>query len=110
METLEATVIDEALSPDRELMGCWLMPAITLFGGDRLARPRSRRNGYGPRAWSDHCLAIPWRNEAGKLAGVAIVEDPIDRLLPEQAQRRALRLLIDLAASIERAITSPIGR
>ncbi len=110
VQTLDAALIDEALSPDQELMGCWLMPAITLFGSDRLPRPRSRRNGYGPRAWSDHCLAIPWRNEAGTPAGVVIVEDPIDRLLPEQAQCRALRLLVDLAAAIERAITSPIGR
>jgi hypothetical protein len=101
LETLDAATIGETLSPDRERAGCWLMPAITLFGGDGLPRARSRRNGYGPRAWSDHCLAIPWHTEAGKLAGVVIVEDPIDRLLPEQAQLQALRVLVDLAVAID---------
>jgi hypothetical protein len=110
VETFDAATIDEALSPDRELVGCWLMPATVLSGANVLRRPRSRRNGYGPRAWSDHCLAIPWRDEADRPAGIVIVEDPVDRLLPKRAQLLALRVLVDLAAAIERAITPPIGR
>jgi hypothetical protein len=109
-ETLDAATIGETLSPDRERAGCWLMPAITLLGGDGPPRSRSRRNGYGPRAWSDHCLAIPWRHHADDLAGLVVAEDPIDRLLPEPAQLQALRLLVDHAAAIERAITPPEGR
>lgn len=102
--TLDAAAIAEALSPERERAGCWLMPAVALLGAPVLPRPRSRRNGYGPRAWSDHCLAIPWRNEADELAGIVVVEDPVDRLLPDEAHLRALRFLVDLAAAIERAI------
>jgi diguanylate cyclase (GGDEF)-like protein len=102
--TLDAAATAEALSPERERAGCWLMPAVALLGAPVLPRPRSRRNGYGPRAWSDHCLAIPWRNEADEPAGIVVVEDPVDRLLPDEAHLRALRFLVDLAAAIERAI------
>jgi diguanylate cyclase (GGDEF)-like protein len=102
-ETLEATTIREALTPERERVGCWLVP-IALLGAGTPQRHRSPRNGYGPRAWSDHCLAIPWRDEHDELAGIVIVEDPVDRLLPEDEHLRALRFLVDLAAAIERAI------
>jgi hypothetical protein len=103
-ETLDATMIGEVLPPDRERAGCWLMPATRLFGAHVPPRPHSRRNGYGPRAWSDHSLAIPWRHEPDELAGIVIVEDPVDRLLPDEEHLRALRLLVDLAAAIERVI------
>ena len=33
-----------------------------------------------------------------------IVEDPVDRLLPDDEHLRALRFLVDLAAAVERAI------
>jgi diguanylate cyclase (GGDEF)-like protein len=103
-DTLEAAAIGEALLPERERAGCWLMPAVALLGVGVLPRPRSQRNGYGPRAWSDHCLAIPWRTETDELVGLVIVEDPVDRLLPDEEHLRALRFLVDLAAAIERAI------
>jgi diguanylate cyclase (GGDEF)-like protein len=103
-ETLDAAAIGEALSPERERAGCWLMPAIVLLGAPVLPRPRSRRNGYGAQAWSDHCLAIPWRHDPDVLAGIVIVEDPVDRLLPGEEQLQALRLLVDLAAATERTI------
>ena len=104
VDTLDAATIADALSPERERAGCWLMPAIALLGAGVLPRPRSQRNGYGPRAWSDHCLAIPWRHDGDALAGIVIVEDPVDRLLPNEEHLRALRFLVDLAAAIERAI------
>ena len=103
-ETLKTAAIRDALTPEREHVGCWLLPASALLRLTVPPHPRSQRNGYGPRAWSDHCLAIPWRHEINVLAGIAIVEDPVDRLLPEREQLHALRLLVDLAAAIERAI------
>ena len=103
-QTLDAATIDQTLSRDRERAGCWLMPAVTLLGRGGPPGSRSRRNGYGPRAWSDHCLAIPWRHPADDLAGVVIVEDPVDRLVPDDEHLRTLRLLVDLAAAVERAI------
>ncbi len=66
--------------------------------------PRSRRNGRGPLAWHDHCLLVPWFGDHGELAGVVIVEDPVDGLLPRAQRRYSLRLLVDLAASIEQTI------
>ena len=71
----------------------------------RRAGPRSRRNGRGPLAWHDHCLLVPWFGDHGELAGVVIAEDPVDRLLPREQRRYSLRLLVDLAASIEQTIT-----
>jgi GAF domain-containing protein len=104
LETLDAATVREALAPDRERLGCWLIPTVALLGADAPPRPRSPRNGYGPRAWSDHCVAIPWRGDNDEPAGIAIVEDPVDRLLPEDEHLRALRFLVDLAAAIEGAI------
>ena len=102
--TLDAATVREALAPERERAGCWLMLAGALLGAGVPPRPRSQRNGYGPRAWSDHCLAIPWRTETDELAGIVIFEDPVDRLLPDEEHLRALRFLVDLAAAIERTI------
>jgi diguanylate cyclase (GGDEF)-like protein len=104
LQSLDSDAVSAALTPEREQAGCWLMPAIALLGTGVLPRPRSQRNGYGPRAWSDHCLAIPWRNEADVLLGVVIAEDPVDRLLPDEEHLRAMRLLVDLAAAVDRAI------
>ncbi len=94
----------EARSP-----AAWTAPArgcswrTELFGP--WAGTRSRRNGRGPLAWHDHCLLVPWFGEQGALAGVVIAEDPVDRLLPREQRRYSLRLLVDLAASIEQTIT-----
>ena len=41
-ETLDAATIGETLSGDRERAGCWLMPAIAVFGGDGALGARSR--------------------------------------------------------------------
>ena len=81
----------------------WLLPARRVF--DEWVGPRSQRNGRGPLAWHDHCLLVPWFDDHGGLAGVVIAEDPVDRLLPRQQHRHALRRLVDLAASIEHTIS-----
>jgi diguanylate cyclase (GGDEF)-like protein len=103
-QTLDAATLVAVLAPDRERVGCWVIPASALSSGGAAPRLRSKRNGYGPRAWSDHCLAVPWRDENDDLTGVVIVEDPVDHLLPEDEHLRALRFLVDLAATVERAI------
>jgi hypothetical protein len=33
--------------------------------------------------------------------GVIVAQDPVDRLIPNDERRRTLRLLVDLAASVE---------
>ena len=91
------------LTSNQASAGAWLIPTAELFGPSPW--PRSRRNGRGPLAWQDHCLLAPWFGGSGALAGVVIAEDPVDRLLPHAQRRRSLRLLVDLAASIEQTLT-----
>ena len=85
-----------------EQSGAWLLHARELFG--TTPEHRSRRNGRGPLAWQDHCLVVPWVDADGELTGMLVVEDPVDRLLPRDERRHALRLLVDLAASLENTI------
>lgn len=92
-----------ALITDLDPAGALLLSASELFG--RWPRPPSQRNGCGPLAWHDHALLVPWFSDEGVLAGVVITEDPVDRLLPREQRRYSLRLLVDLAASIEHTIT-----
>jgi len=101
-ERLSHEQIRALLTPDLDGAGTWLHPASELFGPS--AEPRSRRNGRGPLAWHDHCLLVPWFGDSGALAGVVIAEDPVDRLLPRGPRRHSVRLLVDLAASIEHTI------
>jgi diguanylate cyclase (GGDEF)-like protein len=102
-ERLPDQHLSDLLSPDQDRAGAWLLPARRVFEG--WVGPRSKRNGRGPLAWRDHCLLVPWSDEQGELAGVVIAEDPVDRLLPRQQRRHSLRLLVDLAASIEHTIS-----
>jgi diguanylate cyclase (GGDEF)-like protein len=103
-EQLSAGEVRAMLTGDVDRSGTWLVSACELFGSWGL--PRSRRNGRGPLAWHDHCLLVPWFDEhGGELAGIVIAEDPVDRLLPRDQRRYSLRLLVDLAASIEQTIT-----
>ncbi len=91
------------MATDSDRAGAWLLKAREAFGP--WDGPRSQRNGRGPLAWQDHCLMVPWFGDEGALAGVVIAEDPVDRLLPREQRRYSLRLLVDLAASIEHTIT-----
>jgi diguanylate cyclase (GGDEF)-like protein len=102
-ESLSDQRLSALLTPDQDRAGAWLLPTRELFGP--LPAPRSQRNGRGPLAWNDHCLLVPWFSDQGALAGLVVAEDPVDRLLPREQRRHSLRLLVDLAASIERTIT-----
>jgi diguanylate cyclase (GGDEF)-like protein len=102
-ERLSGEHLSDLLAPDQDHAGAWLLPAHRVFGPG--AGARSQRNGRGPLAWHDHCLLVPWFGDEGGLAGVVIAEDPFDRLLPREQRRHSLRLLVDLAASIEHTIT-----
>jgi diguanylate cyclase (GGDEF)-like protein len=102
-ERLSDQEVKARLTGDVGRAGAWLLGARELFGPR--ARPPSQRNGRGPLAWQDHCLLVPWFGERGELAGVVIAEDPVDRLLPREQRRYSLRLLVDIAASVEQTIT-----
>jgi diguanylate cyclase (GGDEF)-like protein len=102
-ERLSDEHLSDLLTPDHDRAGAWLLPARRVFGPS--AGARSQRNGRGPLAWHDHCLLVPWFSDQGVLAGAVIAEDPVDRLLPREQRRHSLRLLVDLAASIEHTIS-----
>ena len=102
-EKLPTPLITTLLAAEIDDGGAWLVPARDLFG--QWVGRRSLRNGSGPLAWNDHCLLVPWFDDKGRLAGLVLAEDPVDRLLPRQECRRSVRLLVDLAASIEHTIT-----
>jgi hypothetical protein len=104
-DSLDIAEIEPRIDPVREQAGCFLGSASELFGnhahGDGV---RSRRNGRGTTAWSDHCLLVPCRSGEGTLRGLIVVEDPLDRLLPSADRRRAVRLLVDQVATALRSI------
>jgi diguanylate cyclase (GGDEF)-like protein len=102
-ERLPEQHLSDLLTSDQNRAGAWLLPARSVF--EPSAGTRSQRNGRGPLAWHDHCLLVPWFGDGGMLAGVVIAEDPVDRLLPREQRRHSLRLLVDLAASIEHTIS-----
>jgi diguanylate cyclase (GGDEF)-like protein len=95
--------LESVLAGRREHAGCWLISAAELFG-DGARSGRSRRNGHGQSAWRDHCLIVPSRADDGGLRGLVVIEDPIDRLLPTDERRRAVRLLIDQVTAAQTAI------
>ena len=96
---LSVARLDSLLLPQREQAGCFLGSAAQLFTDVRIEPgERSARNGHGSTAWSDHCLVVPCRTGEGTLRGLIVIEDPIDRLLPSDDRRRALRLLVDQVA------------
>jgi diguanylate cyclase (GGDEF)-like protein len=96
--------IEPLVDPTREQAGCFLGSARELFGGAE--GERSRRNGRGSTAWSDHCLLVPCLSGEGELRGLIVIEDPLDRMLPTADRRRAVRLLVDQVAAGLRSIDS----
>jgi diguanylate cyclase (GGDEF)-like protein len=106
-ESLEVAVIEPLIDPAREQAGCFLGSAGELFGnGGHGDGERSRRNGHGTTAWSDHCLLVPCRSGEGMLRGLIVIEDPLDRLLPTADRRGAVRLLVDQVATALQSIES----
>jgi diguanylate cyclase (GGDEF)-like protein len=100
--TLPVQRLEQLLAPEREHAGCWLLPAVEVFGVS--PGGRSHRNGRGPNAWFEHTLLIPGLGEDGRLLGLTAVEDPADRLLPSDERRQALRLLIDQLSAAANAL------
>jgi diguanylate cyclase (GGDEF)-like protein len=92
--------VDQLLAPEREHAGCWLIDAGELFTEPAPA-PRSQRNGHGPAAWNDSCLVLPSRGPDGSLRVLFAIEDPTDRIAPNDARRRALRLLVDQLSAVQ---------
>ncbi|MGI8505918.1 MAG: diguanylate cyclase, partial [Solirubrobacteraceae bacterium] len=103
--TLEVRRLESLLVPEREHAGCWLLSAEELFSpaADEHGR-RSLHNGRGLSGWSDGCLVAPFRGDCGSLRGLAVIEDPDDRLLPSDDRRRAVRLLIDQVSAAQTGI------
>ncbi len=103
-ESLSLSAVESLLSDGRQHAGCWLISAQELFGARAGGQERSRRNGRGPAAWHNGCLLAPFRDGAGAINGLVVVEDPLDRLLPSIDRRRAVRLLIDHASALQNSI------
>ena len=106
--TLSVEHVEALLTATTEHVGCWLLDARRLFSTAPSHAARSDRNGRGPMAWRDFCLAVPIRDDGGSLSGLIVVEDPIDRLLPTDGKRRALRLLIDQVSAVQRGIVTRV--
>ncbi len=103
--TLSVAALESLLRPECEHAGCFLGSASELFAD--VAVPlgsRSGRNGRGVSTWSDHCLVVPCRGVEERLSGLIVIEDPIDRLLPSDDRRRAVRLLVDLVSAALKSI------
>jgi diguanylate cyclase (GGDEF)-like protein len=111
-ETLDIAELEALLSMHPEQAGCWLLEAdVELPAGDSgwVAEPdetevRSHRNGRGLAAWNDHRLIVPSRGGDGLLHALIVVEDPVDRLLPTDERRRAVRLLIEQVSAAQSVI------
>jgi diguanylate cyclase (GGDEF)-like protein len=104
-QTLSVSTVESLLRPEREHAGCFLGSASELFADVTVPLDgRSRRNGRGLSTWSDHCLVVPCRGAEERLSGLVVIEDPIDRLLPSDDRRRAVRLLVDLVSAALKSI------
>ena len=86
-----------------------LLDAIEAYGEARGTEDRRLSGGHGPRSWNNHTLVIPWSVEDGDFAGIVVLQDPANRLLPTDEHRRAICLLIDLAASVATGIEQRIA-
>jgi diguanylate cyclase (GGDEF)-like protein len=104
-ETLEVIDVETVLQQNLEHAGCWLLDA-TASPPLRTHAPgeHSRRNGHGPAAWNEHRLLVPCRGDDGCLRALIMIEDPIDRLLPTDERRRAVRLLIEQVSAAQSVI------
>jgi diguanylate cyclase (GGDEF)-like protein len=100
VDALALERVEAVLAPEREHAGCWLVGARELFA-EPAREPRSQRNGCGPAAWDNACLVLPSRAADGRLRALFVIEDPIDRLAPTDARRRALRLLVDQLSAVQ---------
>ena len=80
--------------------GCSLLPAAqaeALTPAAMHALYESESNGRGPHAWDHHWLVVPLRDAVGRLIGAVWCDEPRDRLRPDGARLKALRLFADQA-------------
>jgi two-component system cell cycle sensor histidine kinase/response regulator CckA len=85
--------VEKLLEPQFETEGCYLLKSAD--GEARVKRPapyRSVNNGRGPHAWNHHWLVVPLVDGRQELAGVVLVDDPVDRLLPGRERLQVLRM------------------
>lgn len=89
------------LQPGVEREGCYLTTdedALARLPPDRPSY-RSKLNGRGPHAWSNHWLHVPLRDREGATIGFVWVDDPQDRLLPSHTRLQTLRAFSNQAAA-----------
>lgn len=81
------------LDPGFAVEGCFVLGRDEAAGRlpeGRRALLASGSNGRGWRAWDDHVVVVPLHDAAGELAGIIWVDDPVDRLLPDDDRLQAL--------------------
>jgi diguanylate cyclase (GGDEF)-like protein/PAS domain S-box-containing protein len=63
-----------------------------------IATPLPGSAGRGPHAWRGHALLVALRRPDGELAGLLVVQEPEDRLLPARETLAAIRTFANQAA------------
>ena len=98
---LSAAALAPLFAPELLSEGCSLLSAAVAEALTPAAMHtlyESESNGRGPHAWDHHWLVVPLRDAAGELLGAIWADEPRDRLLPDTARLRALRLFADQAS------------
>jgi diguanylate cyclase (GGDEF)-like protein len=99
-----SSILDRFGGTDTTGVKSLLLDAVELYGEDAGLGDRGSDSGRGPRSWRNHCLVIPWKVDEDDFAGVVVLQDPVSLLLPTEEHRRAICLLVDLAASVATGI------
>ena len=98
---LTADELDRLLRPEYDVAGCFLLPdevgrALLPTRGTGYA---SQRDGRGPHAWSNDWLFVPMHDRRGRRIGYIWVDDPVDRLRPDEERLQILRAFANLATT-----------
>lgn len=92
MPPLEVAEAEALLAVGETTDGCSLLSQQRLYGTP-LALERPRRPGVGPLAWREQCLLVAIRDSDQRLLGLLVLDDPSDRLKPDDERCRHLALL-----------------
>ncbi len=93
LEPIPVSDLEPLLDPDFGIEGCFLLSrdeADERVPTGRRALLGSRRSGRGWRAWDDHMILVPLHGVEDDVVGVLWVDDPMDRLLPDNDRLQAL--------------------